>query len=686
MSVMLSEKIAPCHQARQAIVYIRQSTPKQVRVNRAGQANQYALVDRAIALGWARARVQVIDDDLGQSGRDSERPGFRALVSAVSLGQVGLVLAYEASRLARNNTDWYRLLDLAALVDTLIADVDGVFDPRLYHDRLLLGLQGMLSEAEWHFQRQRLDAGRQRQIAQGTYRQLLPTGLVRLDDGRVVKDPDLQVRHAIELVFARFATLGSCQKVLRALRDAGVLLPRRQTGGLHAGQLLWKRPNESALYEILTNPAYAGAFVFGRTGPHPDRRPGQQHRTVRRPVEAWTSIQQGVYPAYIPWDQFMANQQRLSDNASNYERRMRGAVREGAALLAGLVVCGHCGRQMRATYKPKPRYVCTALTKTYGGSPCLHLEGAGVEAAVVAAFFEVLQPAELELLDEVLAAQGLDQERLHRQHAEQVTRAAYEVRLAEKHYLAVDPEHRLVAAELERRWEHALQGLAATREAAEQAARTAPGVRLDPALRQQLRDLGPRMPELWASGRLTPNHKKELLRSLIRRVVLTRPVADTIAGKIVWVSGAISSLTVHPPIQRTADLGDYARLIARLRELSAAVGDDGAIARQLTAEGFRGARRMTITAAMVGKLRRDHGLVSLRARLQRQARVDGQWTAGGLAHHLGVHRKWLYTRIERGILPATRHPVTGHFLIPDDPDLLARLHAAVAAEHAGGSS
>lgn len=437
MSVMLPEKITPQHHERRAVIYVRQSPPKQVREHRAGQANQYALVDRAVALGWVRPRVQVIDDDLGQSGRDGTRPGFQALVSAVSLGEIGLILAFEASRLARNNADWYRLLDLAALVGTLIADVDGVFDPRLYHDRLLLGLQGILSEAEWHFQRQRLDAGRQRQIAEGTYRQLLPTGLVRLEDGRVVLDPDQQVRHAVELVFARFASLGSCQKVLRSLRDAGVLLPRRQTGGLHAGQLLWKPPSESALYELLTNPAYAGAFVFGRTGRTPGTPPGRRASAQRRPLAQWTAIHQGAYPAYVDWETFVANQQTLADNASNYTCRMRGAAKEGAALLAGLVVCGHCGRQMRATYKPRPRYVCHALTKTHGGPGCLHLEGASLEAAVVAAFFEALRPAELDLLDEVLAAQQADQEHLRRQHAEQVARAEYEVRLAEKQYLAV---------------------------------------------------------------------------------------------------------------------------------------------------------------------------------------------------------------------------------------------------------
>lgn len=679
MSVMLPEKITPAHYERQALVYVRQSTPQQVREHRASQANQYALADRAVALGWVRARVQVIDDDLGQSGRDSERPGFQSLVSAVSLGQVGIVLAFDASRLARNNTDWYRLLDLAALVGTLIADVDGVFDPRLYHDRLLLGLQGMLSEAEWHFQRQRLDAGRQRQIQEGSYRQLLPTGLVRREDGQVVKDPDQQVRDAIDLTFARFALLGSCPKVLRSLRDDQVLLPRRQTGGIFAGQLLWKRPHEDAIYQILTNPAYAGAFVFGRTGPPSDRRAGHHASPIRRALPLWTTVRQGVYPAFISWEQFVANQQRLADNASNFERRMRGATREGEALLAGLVVCGHCGHQMIASYKPKPRYVCQALNNDHAGPMCLHLEGASIEAAVVDAFFTALQPAELDLLEEVLAGQRADQERVRRQHAEQVARAEYEVRLAEKQYMAVDPDNRLVAAELERRWEQALQALAAAREVAEQTARAAPVATLDPTLREQLRDLGARMPDLWASGRLAAGQKKELLRSLIRRVILRRPVPDTVEIKIVWVSGAFSELTVHPPIQRASDLGTYGQLIARLRELSTTGLDDVEIARRLTAEGFRGARTMHVTRDMLVKLRRTHGFLALRTQFQRQAQVEGDWTIGGLADHLRVHRRWLYDRIARGELPVSRHPRTGHYLIADDPNLLAQLQSAAAA-------
>jgi DNA invertase Pin-like site-specific DNA recombinase len=241
-----TEKITARHRERRAYVYIRQSTPKQVQHHREGQANQYALVQRAVALGWAAERVAVIDADLGQSGQDGTRRGFQELVAAVSLGHVGIVLAYEASRLARNNTDWYRLLDLAAVVGTLIADTDGVYDPRGYNDRLLLGLRGMLSEAVLHLLQLRLAAGRLRQVEQGRWRQHLPTGLVRLEDGRVVKDPDQQVQRTIALVFERFAQLGTCHKVLRSFCADGLLLPRFQTAGLHAGQLLWKRPSAAA--------------------------------------------------------------------------------------------------------------------------------------------------------------------------------------------------------------------------------------------------------------------------------------------------------------------------------------------------------------------------------------------------------------------------------------------------------
>jgi DNA invertase Pin-like site-specific DNA recombinase len=674
MTVHTHDKITARHRERQAYVYVRQSTPKQVQHHLESQRNQYALVQRALELGWPAPHVHVIDADLGQSGQDSQRPGFQELVAAVSLGRVGLIVAYEASRLARNNTDWYTLLDMATVVGTLIADTAGVYDPCQYNDRLLLGLRGLLSEAELHVLRLRMDAGRQRQIERGTYRQHLPTGLVRVEDGQVVKDPDRQIQHTIDLVFARFATLGSGQKVLRSLRDDGLLLPRRQHAGLHAGQVLWRKPTQAALSEILHNPAYAGAFVYGRRGPHPQRRPGQM-RQVRRPMEDWSTIHPDVYPAYISWEQFLANRTRLADNASTFAQRARGAPRQGQALLGGLVVCSRCGHQMRVTYKPRQRYTCTALAASYGAATCLHVDGASLDAAVVDAFFAALAPAELDLLEEVLAAQQVDQARLLQYYKDQITRAEYEAGLAQRQYQAVDPDYRLVAAELERRWELALQALAEARAAAEQFTRQPPAPGLAPEMQAQLRDLGRTLPDLWRQGQLTPEQQKALLRSLIRRVMIRRPFPDTIEAKVVWVSGAVSPLQVHPPILRQSDVRNYEHFVERILALGAAGHQDREIAQRLTMEGFRSARSDRVPAALVGEIRRARGQISLTEQFRTQAKVDGQWTVFGLAQELGVHRNWLYTRIRNGTLPATRHPVIGHYLIPDNVELLAKLCA-----------
>ena len=670
-----TDEISKAHQDKHAYVYVRQSSPKQVLHNRESQQNQYALVERAIALGWRRERVHVIDADLGRSGQDGSRPGFQELVAEVSLGHVGIVFAYEASRLARNNADWYALLDLATVVGTLIGDADGIYDPRSYNDRLLLGLRGMLSEAELHLLRLRLDAGRMRQVERGTYRQRLPTGLVRQADGRVVKHPDLAVQRTLALVFARFAALGSCQKVLRSLRDDRILLPRLQRAGIAAGELVWKPPSDAAIYDILRNPAYAGAFVYGRHGPPPAPRVSHGRHAVNRPMAEWTTIQQDVYPAYLSWEQFVANQERLADNAYRHASWRRGAPRAGSALLAGLVVCGRCGRQMRARYKCAGRYHCDALAEAFGAPSCLYLEAPPIDAAVVAAFFEAIQPAELALLDEVLAARRADHTRLAQQYADRIRRAEYEARLAQRQYLAVDPDNRLVAGELEQRWELALRALAEAREAADRFAQQPAEPALDPALREQLADVSTRLPELWNSGRLLAEHKKALLRSLIRRVILTRPARDTVEVKVVWVSGAITVLTVHPPILRARDLAGYPQLVERILALSTLGYDDQAIARRLNADGVRAPRGPTISPRLVFRVRQVHHQASLIDQFRHQPKLDGHWTVGGLSRALNVHREWLYRRIERGALPARRHPITGFYLIEDDPQLLEQLRA-----------
>lgn len=668
------EKITLQHRARRAYVYVRQSSPQQVKQHQESRLNQYALVERAQALGWPREQIHIIDTDLGQSGQDGQRAGFQELVAAVSLRQVGIILAYEASRLARSNTDWYTLLDLATVVGTLIADGEGVYDPRTYNDRLLLGLRGILSEAELHLLHLRMDAGRLRQVERGAYRQRLPTGLLRLPDGRVVKDPDLQVQRTIDLAFARFTLLGSCQKVMRSLRDDGVLFPERQHGGTSPEDLLWRPPSTDALMRLFHNPAYAGAFVYGRSGPHPERRPGQVRR-VRRPPEEWTTVRQAVYPAYISWDRYMENQERLADNASAFARRAHAAPRHGAALLAGLVVCGRCGKQMHVVYKPKRFYHCVALAATYGAPTCQQVDGPLLDAAVVDAFFVALAPAELDLLEETLAAQRADHGRLAQHYADQVTRAEYEAQLAQRQYNGVDPDNRLVASELERRWELALRAVVEAQDAAARFAQQPPTPRLDPQLAAQLRDIGRHLPDLWARGRLSPAQQKELLRSLMRRVIVHRPHPATVEVRIVWVSGAVSALTLQPRVGRTADVRGYGDLVARTLTLSADGCPDAEIARRVTDEGFRAARGASITADLVAKVRRAHGHSSVRAQFKAQSTVDGQWTVGGLAQALGAPRNWVYARIRNETLPARRDPLTGYFLIPDSPTLLASLAA-----------
>jgi len=658
---------------------VRQSSPQQVLHNLESQRNQYALVQRAIALGWSATQVQVIDSDLGQSGQDSLRTGFRELVAAVSLGRVGLVLAYEASRLARNNGDWYSLLDLATVQGTLIAAADGVYDPREYHDRLLLGLRGMLSEAELHRLRLRLDAGRMRQIERGVYRQHLPTGLERLPDGPVSTEADLQVQRTLALVFERFTQLGSCQKVMRSFRDDELLLPRRQHRGLDRGRVIWKRASDAALYDILRKPAYAGAFVYGRHAPHPVQRGGRRTRVINRAPADWRAVHQDLYPAYSSWEQYLANQARLTDNATRYHLRTRGAPRGGAALLAGLVVCGRCGRQMLLTYQPHLRYFCAAANRAYGERSCLHLDGASVDAAVVEAVFAALAPAALALLDDVLAAQRAEHAGRGQQYADQVARATYEAKLAQRQYQAVDPDNRLVAAELERRWELALRAVSEAQAAVETCAAQPPSTTLAPQLREQLAEVRRHLPALWADGRLQPAHKKELLRSLIRRVILTRPVPDTVGVQIVWVSGADTPLTLHPPIHRAVDVSGPAALVARLVALSAAGDQDAAITRRLIAEGFHSARSRSIPNVLVGNIRRAQGQVSLTERFRGQAQIEGQWTVWGLSRLLHVTRNWLYDRIASGEVPATRHPLTGHYMIPDEPGLVDRLRAQVPA-------
>lgn len=545
-------------------------------------------------------------------------------------------------------------------------------------------LKGTMSEAESYMLRQRLNAGRLSKVQRGDYVQTLPTGLLRLADQRVVKDPDGQVRHVIELVFAKFQELGACTQVLRYCKHHQILLPRRQTTGLDKGEVLWKKPSAPALAAILTNPAYAGTFAYGRRPTDPTRQqPGRPATgTVRKPMSQWQCIRHDAYPAYISWAQYLANQTRLHDNARRYSDQGlgRGVAREGAALLQGLATCGHCGHVMRVAYRPHPRYLCNGLTRLFAEPMCLHLEGLSIQAFVVEAFFEAIQPAQLSALDEVLAQRQRDHTRLEHHHRLQVQRARYEAGLAKRCYQHVDPANRLVAGALETDWNDTLRALRDAQEAAERFAQQPAQPGLTPALRAQLQNLSQALPELWASERLTHAQRKALLRSLITRVILKRLAPDRVAVKIVWVSGHFSEGVVIPPIHRQANVSGYTTMLARVERLWRDGYTDTQIAQTLSAEGFRSARSNRVSTATVLKMRKQHHWVSRYHQHRRAEKIDGLWTIHGLAAKLNVDRNWFYTRIKNGFLSAPdiiRKPPYDNYLIRNDSQLIARLRQEV---------
>jgi DNA invertase Pin-like site-specific DNA recombinase len=679
-------KITSAHLERLAYIYVRQSSAKQVAQNKESQQYQYRLQQRAQELGWAADRIRVIDSDLGRSGTDAtSRTGFQELVAEVSLNRVGIVFGYEASRLARNNQDWYHLLDLAAVCRTLIADSDGVYDPRQYNDRLLLGLKGTMSEAELHPLRQRLEVGRLNQVKRGAYRQRLPTGYLRLPDGTVVQDPDDQVRHVIELTFRKFEELGSAGKVIRYLRQHQILFPRRQSAGPYAHQLHWKVASESAVVEMLGNPAYAGAFAYGRRQRDAALRlPGRPATGNRRKALAdWIHLQPDVYPAYITWDQYQANQERIRQNGQQYtERRARaqGIARHGAGLLQGLVVCGHCGLHMLTIYKQTPRYTCRGLVRTAAVKcECLSVRSPVVDDVVVPVFFEALQPSQLDALEAFLAQQQAERKVLERHWHEQLRRAQYDAQLAQRQYDAVDPANRLVAAELERRWEAKLAQLRQTEEGFQRFQQTPPPDRIPDDMQEILRDLSHRLPELWP--RLTRAQQKELLRSLIQHVIIRRPAPDQVEIRIVWVSGCFTDRQCLTPVHGEQDVTNYDQLLQRVEELARTGQTDKQIAAQLSQEGFHSARSPQVTALSVMKMRLAHHWYRPFERLRGVTQVDGFWTIPGLAQCLGVHDSTIYRLVTAKDLIAPeyvrRDPQTQRYLIRQDEQLLAQLQQYV---------
>lgn len=541
-------KILPIHLSRKAYVYVRQSTLHQVLHNGESTERQYALAERANQLGWEPGQVITIDEDQGQSGATScNRPGFQQLISAISLDQVGIVLVLEVSRLARSCSDWYRVLELAALSGTLIGDEAGIYDVRDYNDRLLLGLKGTLSEAELYTLKIRLQGGRMNKARKGELAQILPVGLVRLPDHRVQLDPHSDVQATLRVIFEQFDRLGSANAVLRYFRDQDLLMPRLILHGEDMGQIVWRRASYAAIDLVLTNPAYAGAFAFGRRKKTARRIPGELTGRTRQPMEEWEVLIPDVYPAYITWEHYLTNRIRLRQNLGSFAESS-GAPRQGDALLQGIVFCAHCGRRMTVQYNDSANYVCDHLKKRYGESVCQHFTASHVDHAVVNAFMEVIEPARIEA---TLAT--LEQLEQQRQASDQlwqqrIERAKYEAERAHRQYSRVEPENRLVAKELETQWNAALQAVEAVQRAYAQTQVQQQGKSLSPVDRTQVERLVQDVPQVWAASTTTPADRKRMLRCLIRDVSLdsvTQPGHTCIL--IRWQTDMVTNVTVHRP-------------------------------------------------------------------------------------------------------------------------------------------
>ena len=454
------ERITAAHRAKLTYIYVRQSTAGQVRQHQESTELQYRLVDRAIALGWPRERICVIDDDLGKSGASSaERHGFQHLIAEIGLGKAGLVVSLDASRLARNNLDWHQLLELCSIFGVLIADGERLYDPGAYHDRLLLGLSGIMSEAELHQIRMRLHQGERQKAARGELRMALPAGLAYGRNGEIILNPDEEVRERLRLVFRKFSELQSAKAVMRDLQRHGLLLPTRPLRGPAPQEVVWVPADSSRVLQILQNPAYAGAYVYGR------HRQDALHRhadaphsgTVRVPVEQWAVCLRDAHPGYIGWEEFMANQKRLADNVGHHAKERPGVPRRGCALLQGIAVCGRCGRRMRLHYSGPhtdyPVYMCRADYGHDGSPPCQEIRALSVDAEVEQVLLEALTPDQIALAVAAIGQLEAEAASLDKQWSLKRERARYEAERARRQYDAVEPENRLVARSLEQIWE-----------------------------------------------------------------------------------------------------------------------------------------------------------------------------------------------------------------------------------------
>jgi len=652
VSEQTAAKVTGAHLSRTAYLYVRQSTLRQVLTNTESTTRQYALRQKAIAFGWPAERIVTIDSDQGQSGASAaDREGFQRLVAEVGMGRAGIVLGLEVSRLARNNADWHRLLEICAMSTTLICDEDGLYDPTDFNDRLLLGLKGTMSEAELHFIRARLIGGQRSKARRGELRMGLPVGLVYDPTGKVVLDPDTGVQQAIRHVFTLFARTGSARATVQQFNTDGLLFPVRVRTGARKGELAWMPLQHWRVLRTLHNPRYAGAFAYGRRR---ERLAANGKKTLDTlPREQWIALIRDAHPGYISWDQYETNQRLLLANlllanaTAHGEDRAAGPAREGTALLQGLAICGRCGRRMTVRYHTRrgvevPDYQCMNRCIQDGGRRCQTIPGAVIDTAVGQLLLDTLTPLALEVALTVQAeldTRAAEADALRRHHVE---RARHRADLARRRYLAVDPDNRLVADSLEADWNDALRALQAAREDYDRASAAAAAA-LTEIHKAKIRSLATDFPALWANPDTPQRERKRMVRLLVDDVTLHK--TDQIHLHVRLRGGQTTSLTIAIPPKAWQVRQTHPDTLATLDRLLD-THTDAETADALNTAGHRSGEGKPFTARIVLDARRSNNLPSHADRL----RAQGLLTKIEIAAQLGVHPSTVKSWTRTGIL------------------------------------
>lgn len=674
---MAHEKIKSSHLKRDAYLYIRQSTLRQVFENTESTKRQYALRNRALVLGWTQEQVIVIDSDQGKSGASTDREGFQKLVGDVGLGRVGIVLGLEVSRLARNSVDWCRLLEICAITDTLILDEDGIYHPGDFNDRLLLGLKGTMSEAELHILKARLRGGQLSKARRGELKMRLPIGFAYDYEDKVILDPDIQIQNSVRVLFETFERTGSAYKTVREFLQKDIMFPRKIHKGLHKGDVIWAPPTYSSALHILHNPRYTGAFFYGR---HQSRKT-INGKTVTRllPREEWTVLIPDAHPGYITWEQFEANEARIKENIYSSTKNRKTAPREGSALLQGIAICGICGRRMGVRYHQRrgkliPDYICKKnVTERCDSNHCQYIPGAKVEQSISELLIESMTPMAFDVAISVqkeMANRVMETDNLRKQ---QLERIQYEADLARKRYMRVDPDNRLVANQLETTWNKKLRAVSEAQEEYERKSKE-DSFLLDAEQRKKIKSISADFPRLWMDPNTPDRERKRMVRLLLEDVTLTK--RDGTLLQIRFKGGATRTLKLPPPVP----IGEF-RLTdpALVKEIDRLLDhyNDAGVGKVLSKRGVTTCEGKTLNSLSVGRIRSKYKLKNRFSRLRESGMLTAEELGIILKAKPGTIKLWFH----EGFLVGHSINSRGEnlFEMPDEKmreKLTARLHRA----------